>query len=176
MDAGCIRDVVRLCRERSANPAEHGFERYLGLEHLDPGDLKIQRWESRRMGPRSRAYSAPGRCSSASGGRTAQSGGCRLRCVCSGDIYVLETNEPEHPTAGASSFHLSDGPVFRARHRDIRWIALARTNWRSLSSYEFALSPLDEQRQIAEVFASVDRAVSTLRSFWMLWYGRGESF
>jgi len=37
-------DVVQLCRERSIDPAADGFDRYVGLEHLEPGDLKIRRW------------------------------------------------------------------------------------------------------------------------------------
>jgi hypothetical protein len=35
---------VKLSRARSSDPAADGFERYVGLEHLDPGDLKVRRW------------------------------------------------------------------------------------------------------------------------------------
>ena len=37
-------DVVRLSRERSSHPEPDGYERYVGLDHLEPGDLKIRRW------------------------------------------------------------------------------------------------------------------------------------
>jgi type I restriction enzyme S subunit len=33
-------DVVRLSKERSKNPEAEGIERYIGLEHIDPDDLK----------------------------------------------------------------------------------------------------------------------------------------
>ena len=56
-----------LCRERSSDPAEDGFDRYVGLEHLDPGDLKIRRWGNIVDGTLSPTSSAPGRYSSESG-------------------------------------------------------------------------------------------------------------
>ena len=37
-------DVVQLSKERSTDPASDGFDRYVGLDHLDPGDLKVRRW------------------------------------------------------------------------------------------------------------------------------------
>src|SRR3954465_7863155 len=36
--------LVQLVRARSADPERDGFERYVGLEHIDPGDLTIRRW------------------------------------------------------------------------------------------------------------------------------------
>ncbi|HEX7895535.1 MAG TPA: hypothetical protein VF447_15155, partial [Terriglobales bacterium] len=37
-------DVVRLSKGRSQDPLADGFERYVGLEHLEPGDLRIRSW------------------------------------------------------------------------------------------------------------------------------------
>ena len=37
-------DVVRLSKARSQNPLADGFDRYVGLEHLESGDLHIRRW------------------------------------------------------------------------------------------------------------------------------------
>ena len=37
-------DVVRLSKARSQDPLADGIERYVGLEHLEPGDLRIRRW------------------------------------------------------------------------------------------------------------------------------------
>jgi len=33
-------NVVRLSKERSKDPEAEGIERYIGLEHIDPDDLK----------------------------------------------------------------------------------------------------------------------------------------
>ena len=37
-------DVVQLSRERSSDPERDGHERFVGLEHVDPGDLRLRRW------------------------------------------------------------------------------------------------------------------------------------
>ena len=37
-------DVVRLSKARSADPLAEGVERFVGLEHLEPGDLRIRTW------------------------------------------------------------------------------------------------------------------------------------
>src|ERR1039458_2814912 len=37
-------DVVRLSKARCADPLAEGIERFVGLEHLEPGDLRIRRW------------------------------------------------------------------------------------------------------------------------------------
>ena len=37
-------DVVRLSSERCIDPVAAGIDRYVGLEHLEPGDLRIRSW------------------------------------------------------------------------------------------------------------------------------------
>jgi type I restriction enzyme S subunit len=37
-------DVVRLSKERSSDPLADGYERYIGLEHIEPEDLRVRRW------------------------------------------------------------------------------------------------------------------------------------
>lgn len=39
-------DVVRLSKARSQDPLADGIERYVGLEHLESGDLRIRSWGS----------------------------------------------------------------------------------------------------------------------------------
>ena len=84
-------DVAQLARERSADPESDGFERYVGLEHIDPGDLRIRRWGHVSDGTtftnvfragqvlfgKRRAYQRKVAVADFDG-------------VCSGDIYVFE--------------------------------------------------------------------------------------
>jgi hypothetical protein len=37
-------DVARLSKARVADPEAAGIERVVGLEHIEPGDLRIRRW------------------------------------------------------------------------------------------------------------------------------------
>lgn len=36
--------MVQRSKARSQDPLADGIERYVGLEHLDPGDLRIRSW------------------------------------------------------------------------------------------------------------------------------------
>jgi len=36
--------VVRLSKERCTDPEAAGIDRYVGLEHPEPGDLRIRSW------------------------------------------------------------------------------------------------------------------------------------
>ena len=89
-------DVVRLSKARSQDPLADGIERYVGLEHLEPGDLRIRSWGSVADGVTFTSVFQPGQV--LFGKRRAYqrkvavadfSGGC------SGDIYVLETKDAQ---------------------------------------------------------------------------------
>lgn len=39
-----LGDIAREVKENEKNPLEAGLDRIVGLEHLDPEELKISRW------------------------------------------------------------------------------------------------------------------------------------
>lgn len=155
-----LGDVVQLCRERSSNPAEDGFERYVGLEHLEPGDLKIRRWGSVSDGTtftnvfragqvlfgKRRAYQRKVAVADFDG-------------VCSGDIYILKPKN-EHLLPELLPFICQADGFFEHAVGTSDGSLSPRTNWESLASYEFALPPLKEQRRI-HALVSAATAVST---------------
>src|SRR5207245_2373961 len=84
-------EVVRLNGERSSNPVEDGFDRYVGLEHIDPGDLTIRRWGESADGTTFTSVFRPGHV--LFGKRRAYQRKVAVADfsgVCSGDIYVFE--------------------------------------------------------------------------------------
>ena len=90
-------DVVRLSTERSANPESAGFERYVGLEHLDPGGLTIRRWGDVAAGTTFTSVFRPGQV--LFGKRRAYQRKVAVpdfSGVCSGDIYVLESKNARY--------------------------------------------------------------------------------
>lgn len=149
-------DVVRLCRERSSDPIEDGFDRYVGLEHLDPGDLKLRRWGNTADGTtftnvfragqvlfgKRRAYQRKVAVADFDG-------------VCSGDIYVLESADPKTLLPELLPFICQTDRFLEHAVGTSAGSLSPRTNWESLASYEFALPPMDEQRRIAEVLGFV---------------------
>ena len=159
-----FEDVVRLCRERSSRPAEDGFDRYLGLEHLEPGDLKIRRWGNVADGTtftnvfrtgqvlfgKRRAYQRKLAVADFDG-------------VCSGDIYVFEPKNDRLLPELLPFICQTDGFFEHAIGTSAGSLS-PRTNWKSLASYEFALPPLEEQRRIAKVLQEAKTTVNALRT------------
>lgn len=155
-------NVVKLRGERSGNPEEDGFERFVGLEHIDPGDLKIRRWgdiadgttftsvfrPSHVLFGKRRSYQRKVAVADFSG-------------VCSGDIYVLEPKN-EHMLPELLPFICQTDGFFQHAVGTSAGSLSPRTNWESLASYEFALPPLEEQRRMAWVLTAADNVFAQL--------------
>ena len=143
-------DVVRLCTQRASDPAAHGLERYVGLEHLDPGDLAIRRWGDVADGTTFTTVFRPGQV--LFGKRRAYQRKVAVPAftgVCSGDIYVLESSNDQRLLPELLPFVCQTDGFFDHAIGTSAGSLSPRTNWRSLAAYEFALPPLDEQRRIA---------------------------
>lgn len=149
-------DVIRNVTERVDDPQKAGVDRYVGLEHLDPGVMTVQRWDSPdkvaaqklrfREGDvifgRRRAYQK----------KVAMA---KFEGICSAHALVLRADEdsvhPEFlPWFLASKYFLD-------RAISISVGSLSPTvNWRDLKVQEFDLPPLDEQARIADLMWALE--------------------
>ncbi len=148
-------DVVQLSKERSKDPETDGFERYLGLEHLEPSDLKVRSWGDIADGTtftsvfrsgqvlfgKRRAYQRKIAVADFSG-------------VCSGDIYVLEP-KGEHLLPELLPFICQSEPFYDYVISMSQGGLSPRVNWKALAKYEFALPSLEEQRRIVEALQAI---------------------
>ena len=162
-------EVVRLSKARCADPLAEGIERYVGLEHLEPGDLRIRSWGNVADGVtftsmfkagdvlfgKRRAYQRKVAVADFTG-------------VCSGDIYVLETQDAGVLLPELLPFICQTDAFFEHAVGTSAGSLSPRTNWTSLMAYEFLLPPIEEQRRIVirykaqlEVLYSVDDALSS---------------
>ena len=158
-------DVVRLCTERASDPATHGLERYVGLEHLDPGDLAIRRWGDVADGTTFTTLFRPGQV--LFGKRRAYQrkvAAPHFVGVCSGDIYVLESSDDRHLLPELLPFICQTDGFFDHAVGTSAGSLSPRTNWRSLATYEFALPPLVEQRRIADLLVHASALSESLAS------------
>ena len=150
-------DVVRLCTERTSDPAAEGFKRYVGLEHLDPGNLAIRRWGDIANGTTFTTVFRPGQV--LFGKRRAYQRKVAVpdfTGVCSGDIYVLESSNDRRLLPELLPFVCQIDSFFDHAIGTSAGSLSPRTNWRSLAAYEFALPPLDEQRTLAATLAAAN--------------------
>ena len=155
-------NVVRLVTDR-CDPVVDGIERYIGLEHIEPEDLRIRRWGLVAEGVTFTNRFKPGQV--LFGKRRAYQRKVAVadfEGVCSGDIYVFE------PTDGRLlpellSFICQTENFFEYAIKTSAGSLSPRTNWKSLADYEFTLPPLDEQRQILVVLESAHRLLESFR-------------
>ncbi|MBJ2119411.1 restriction endonuclease subunit S [Arthrobacter sp. MSA 4-2] len=157
-------DVIDSITERVDNPSEAGVERYVGLEHLDPGVMTVQRWDSPdkveaqklRFASRDvifgrrRAYQRKVAMAEFEG-------------ICSAHALVLRARSNYVDPAFLPVFLSSD--YFLDRAIEISVGSLSPTiNWRDLKVQEFDLPPLDQQRRIADLFWAIEGHRLALRS------------
>ncbi|WP_137806034.1 restriction endonuclease subunit S [Pseudomonas sp. G(2018)] len=144
-------DVVRLSKARSQDPLTDGFERYVGLEHLKPGDLRILSWGNVADGVTFTSVFQPGQV--LFGKRRAYQRKVAVADfagVCSGDIYVLETQDAQVLLPELLPFICQTDDFFDHAVGTSAGSLSPRTNWTSLAGFEFYLPPAAEQRVLLE--------------------------
>lgn len=150
-------DVVRNTNVSVRNQEAPGIDRLIAMEHLDPGELKIERWGSLADGTTFTRRVKPGQ--TLFGKRRAYQrkvAYAEFDAICSGDILTFETVESQL---------LSEFLPFLVQSNEFFDHALGtsagslspRTNWRDLSTFEFDLPSLDEQKRIADLLWAVER-------------------
>ena len=149
-------DVARLNTDRASDPEAAGFSRYVGLEHIDPGNLTIRRWGDISDGTTFTNVFRPGQV--LFGKRRAYQRKVAVpdfSGVCSGDIYVLESKDDRHLLPELLPFVCQTDAFFEHAVGTSVGSLSPRTNWQSLATYEFALPPLDEQRRLARTMVEI---------------------
>ena len=149
-------DAIQNVTER-INPAEADVDRYVGLEHLDPGVMTVQRWDSPdvvegqklrfRAGDvifgRRRAYQKKVALAEFDG-------------ICSAHALVLRAREDFVSPEFLPVFLSSDQFLERAIAISVGSLS-PTVNWRDLKVQEFDLPPLQEQKRIADLLWAVER-------------------
>ncbi|PJE02324.1 restriction endonuclease subunit S [Mycobacterium sp.] len=150
-------DVVKNLNVAVKDPVAEGIDRIIAMEHLDPGELKINRWGdledgttfTRRVRPsqtlfgKRRAYQR-------------KAAYAEFDAVCSGDILVFEADPQKMLPEFLPFLVQSDGFYGHALGTSAGSLS-PRTNWRDLANFEFDLPPLDEQLRIANLLWSIVR-------------------
>lgn len=151
-------DVVRLSKTRSSDPLKDGYERYIGLEHIEPEDLRIRRWGNVADGVTFTSVFKPGQV--LFGKRRAYQRKVAVADfsgVCSGDIYVFESNDQKVLLPELLQFICQTEEFFQHAVGTSAGSLSPRTNWTSLRAFDFVLPPLELQRQFANALYASDQ-------------------
>lgn len=158
-------DVVRLSKARSQNPLEDGYDRYVGLEHLEPGDLRVRSWGNVADGTTFTNVFKPGQVlfgkRRAYQRKVAVAG---FSGVCSGDIYVFESKEADRLLPDFLPFICQSEGFFEHAISTSAGSLSPRTNWDSLKEFSCLLPPLEKQEELVRLFISIDESIEEFRS------------
>jgi len=141
-------DIAEQINDRVDDPNAAGVDRYVGLEHLDPGSLRVIRWGSPDEVSAQKLRFFPGDI--IFGKRRAYQrkvAVAEFAGICSAHAMVLR----ERAGAIAPGFliHFMASDVFMERAVQISVGSLSPTiNWSSLRDQEFVLPAIDEQQRV----------------------------
>jgi type I restriction enzyme S subunit len=151
-------DVVENLNE-TCDAAETGIERFIAMEHLEPGSLHVREW-----GAVAEGTTFTRRCRAGQvlfGKRRAYQrkvAVAEFAAVVSGDIYVLAPRG-DRLLARLLPFLCLSERFFQFAVETSAGSLSPRTNWSHLAQFEFDLPPLDQQRRISEILWEVDAVV-----------------
>jgi type I restriction enzyme S subunit len=144
---------------RGIDPANAGAKRYIGLEHIEPGNIRLQHW---------------GKADDVRSLKTAfQQGDVlygKLRPyldkavlaewdgICSTDILVIKTQSSLLPEFLAYLVHTSQFIDYAIS--TTTGVNHPRTSWKALQKFSIPLPPLAEQREIARMLQAVDAKIA----------------
>ncbi|MEE2032970.1 restriction endonuclease subunit S [Rhodococcus chondri] len=155
-------DVIDSVSERVDDPSQAGVDRYVGLEHLDPGVLTVERWDSPDKVAAQKLRFYPGDV--IFGRRRAYQkkvAVAEFEGICSAHALVLRANQdfvcPEFLPVFLSSNYFLDRAI------KISVGSLSPTvNWRDLKAEKFDLPSISEQKRIADLIWAMERHRRTL--------------
>ena len=150
-----LGEVVSL-RRGTVDPAKAGYRRYVGLEHIQPGNVRLTSWGDPCSVKSAKAVFKPGDILFAKlrpyldKAAIAESEG-----ICSTDILVLTPGE--HIDNWYFAFLAHHPFVLNHAISTTTGVNHPRTSWRALSVGLIPLPPIPEQRAIAHVLRTVQR-------------------
>ncbi len=153
-------DVVKNANLVERDFDKAGIERIVGLEHLDPENLHIRRWNIPENGTSFSRKFVPGQ--TLFGKRRAYQrkvAYAEFEGICSGDILTFESKDPKMLLPALLPFICQSDTFFNHALGTSAGSLSPRTSWNALKYFEFPLPPIEEQKRIAEILWAADEAV-----------------
>ena len=152
-------EVCRQVNTSSKDPVADGIDHVIGLEHIEPGNLHITKWDTLEkettftrkfvkgqvLFGRRRAYQRKVAYAEFDG-------------ICSGDILVFEAIEENLLPELLPFLIQSDGFFEKALATSVGSLS-PRTKFKELADYEFFLPPKSEQKRLAELLWAADEMI-----------------
>ncbi|WP_181383336.1 restriction endonuclease subunit S [Streptomyces sp. NWU339] len=153
--------LVRQVKD-STNPVQDGLERFVAGEHMDSRQLHITRWgevKGSSLGPAFHRRFRPGQVLYGSR-RTylRKVAYAEFEGVCANTTFVMESADPGELIPDILPFLMMADSFHHHSKYWSRGSVNPYVNWPDIAKYEFLLPPPPEQRRIAELLWSFERA------------------
>ncbi|MBF0191714.1 MAG: restriction endonuclease subunit S [Magnetococcales bacterium] len=153
-------DVVHNANLTVRNLEKTELNRVVGLEHIDPENLHIRRWDDIADGTSFTRRFVPGQ--TLFGKRRAYQkkvAYAEFDGICSGDILTFESKDHKTLLPELLPFIVQSDGFFEYALGTSAGSLSPRTSWTALQNYEFPLPPIEEQCRIAEILWAADEVV-----------------
>ena len=155
-----LKEIANLRRE-NVNPQDSLSLSYVGLEHIDSGESQLKCW-----GDASEVKSAKSHfyCNDVLYGKLRayldKVVVAEMEGICSTDILVITANSETLPRFLVYLLHTQ--ALISHAVATSTGVNHPRTSWSSLGKFTFALPPLPEQAEIAEILQAFDTKITAL--------------
>ena len=158
-------DVVKNANLTERDPESARIDRIVGLDHLDPENLHVRRWNTLENGTSFSRKFVPGQ--TLFGKRRAYQrkvAFAEFEGICSGDILTFEPKDPDVLLPELLPFICQTNAFFDHALGTSAGSLSPRTSWKALQDFEFPLPPIERQKRIAEILWTADEAEDRYRA------------
>ncbi len=150
-----LGEVCEEISERINDPAAQTSARFVGLEHMDSGELRVRRWGSpERLESAMKLFRAGDVLFARRNAYLKRASRVDFDGICSGDAIVLRENNAI-VASGYLALVLNTDKFWSFALANAAGTMSRRVNGKTLANYEFDLPPLDQQRRISEIFWAI---------------------
>ena len=159
----CIEDVAEEMSERVDNPSKSEYDRFVGLEEFQTGEMKIQKWVSTdKLVSAMKVFKNGDVLFARRNVYLKRVSQVDFDGICSGDAIVMRVNKnviyPEFLTIILNTNEFWDYALTNAAGAFSK-----RIKWRELAIYTFELPDLKIQAKIMELFNQLETTLSQLK-------------
>src|SRR3989344_6362020 len=160
-------DVVSKINDKVSNREEWTFERYIGGEHFDEGEIRITRsapieGNEEVIGSAFHMRFKPGQVLYVTRNPRLRKGGIvDFEGVCSNVSFVMETDEKQL-LQSLLPFIIQTEDFVKHTCNNAHGSTNPFLNWKDIAKYEFLLPPIEEQKNISEVLWEIENNIQRL--------------
>lgn len=152
---GLAEDISK----RVDNPAQSGYDRFVGLEHFESGELIIKRWgTTKNLTSAAKEFNKGDILFARRNAYLRRASLIDFDGICSGDAFVIREKH-DRVVPGFLVFVLNTDALWDYANSNAAGTMSKRVKWRDLANYEFLLPPKEQQAQLCEMLWALNDAL-----------------